>query len=87
MPSPAEVYETLQGAVRKRFGERVQVVYVDVDEAVPPDVEAMASRLFLENSWLPVVAIGDEIVCEGVLKLGDVKRALARHGVKEEGRS
>lgn len=85
MPSPAEVYETLQSAVKKRYDERVQVVYINVDEAVPAEVEAMASRLFLENSWLPVVAIGDEIVCEGVLKLGDVKRALTRLGVKEAG--
>jgi len=79
------VYETLQSAVVKRYGERVQVVYVNLDEAVPEELEAMASRLFIENSWLPVVAIGDEIVCEGVLKLSDVKRALTRHGVKEAG--
>ena len=87
MPSPAEVFETLQQAVSKRFGQRVRVVYVNMDDVLPPELEAMANRLFIENRWLPVVALGEEIVCEGVLKLGDVKRALAGQGVMEEGRA
>ncbi|MGZ4112343.1 MAG: DUF1462 family protein [Tumebacillaceae bacterium] len=82
MPSPVEVYETLAGEVHKRFGERVAVVYVDMDEVIPDDVEEMADVIAAQDKWLPVIALGEEIVGEGVLRLPDIWKALQRRGVK-----
>lgn len=82
MPSPVEVYETLSKEVGKRYGEQVSVVYIDMDDVIPDDVEAMADVIAAQDKWLPVIALGDEIIGEGVLRLPDVWKAVQKHGVK-----
>lgn len=81
MPSPLEVFEKLQSAVEKKYGSRVAVEYIDTDDVIPDEHEDMAGRILTEERWVPVVAIGDEIICEGVLKPQAVWAALARHDV------
>lgn len=76
------MYETLRDEIAKKYGERVAVEYIDTDDACPDEVEEMVVRIQMEDKWLPVVAIGDDIVCEGVLKVPDVFKALKRHGVQ-----
>ncbi|HEU4963814.1 MAG TPA: DUF1462 family protein [Bacilli bacterium] len=82
MPSPVEVYEKLHRAVEKRYGDRVAVCYVDTDEVIPPEHEAMAGRILTEERWAPVIVLADEIISEGVLKLPDIWKALARRGAE-----
>lgn len=82
MPSPVEVYETLSKEIEKRYGEQVKVVYIDMDDLIPNDVEELADVLAAQDKWLPVITLGDEIIGEGVLRLPDLWKALHKHGVK-----
>lgn len=60
----------------------MDVAYIDTDDSYPDEVEEMVVRIQMEDKWLPVVAVGEEIVCEGVLKVSDVVKALKRHGIQ-----
>lgn len=71
----------MRDEIAKKYGERVAVEYIETDDVYPDEVEEMVVRIQMEDKWLPVVAIGEEIVCEGVLKVPDVLKALKRHGI------
>jgi disulfide oxidoreductase YuzD len=82
LPSPVEVYKTLAAEVQKRYGERVAVIYIDMDDMIPDNVEEMADVIAAQDKWLPVIALGDEIIGEGILRLPDVWKAVQQRGVK-----
>lgn len=76
-------YHLLRQALKKRFGEKVVLVYQEVHRPGPwAEAATLAQRIVAEGLPLPVTAVGEEIVATGGLPrpenlVARVEKALA----------
>ncbi|AUS07927.1 disulfide oxidoreductase [Laceyella sacchari] len=85
-PSAKETSSWLEAALKRKYGEQVDVRYVDIHEPVgSAETVAFAKRVLDEDLWYPVVVIEGEIVAEGNPKLKEICQKIERVGVKQLG--
>ncbi|SFI86682.1 YuzD family protein [Thermoflavimicrobium dichotomicum] len=82
LPSSQETAAWLHAALGRKFGDQVEIVYVDIFAPQGEKEEAFARRVIEEDLWYPVVVINDEIVDEGNPKLKKIVQKLEELGLQ-----
>jgi disulfide oxidoreductase YuzD len=82
-PSAQETASWLKAALGRKFGDAVQVRYIDIHHPQEKEEEAFSRRVIEEDLWYPVVVIDGEIVGEGNPKLASIQRKLEAMGLSE----
>ncbi|QKG83770.1 DUF1462 family protein [Kroppenstedtia pulmonis] len=81
LPSAEETASWLQAALGRKYGDQVQVRYVDIYQPNGAKETAFSRRVLEEDIWYPVIVIQDEIVGEGSARLKDIQNKLEETGV------
>lgn len=91
LPSAQETTTWLEAALGRKYGDRVQVRYIDIHHPEGEEETAFSRRVIEEDMWYPVVVIEGEVVGEGNPKLKDIRQKLEALGImpveSEEGGS
>ncbi|MDR6226291.1 YuzD family protein [Desmospora profundinema] len=80
-PSAQETASWLEAALGRKFGDAVNVRYIDIHDPEGTDEKAFSRRVIEEDLWYPVVVIDHEIVGEGNPKLNAIQRKLEEMGL------
>ncbi|WP_091834443.1 DUF1462 family protein [Marininema halotolerans] len=81
LPSAKETATWLEAALFRRYGEQIQVRYVDINQPYEEEEIVFSKRVIEEDLWYPVVVLQGEIVGEGNPRLKDIQRKLDALGV------
>jgi disulfide oxidoreductase YuzD len=81
LPSAKETSTWLQAALRRKFGNQVEVKYIDIYSPTGEKEIAFSKRVIDEDLWYPVVVIEDEIIAEGNPKLKQIVKKLEELGL------
>ncbi len=65
LPSSKDTAEWLEIVLQRKFGDQVELVYVDIFAPENEKDVQFSQRILEEELWYPVVVISDEIVAEG----------------------
>ncbi|MFC7439702.1 YuzD family protein [Laceyella putida] len=84
LPSSKETASWLEAALKRKYGEQVDVCYVDIHQPVGEAEAAFAKRVIEEDLWYPVVVIEGEVVAEGNPKLKVISQLLENMGAVQK---
>lgn len=76
LPSSKETASWLEAALGRKYGEQVQVHYVDFQQPQTEQDQAWAQKIVDEDLWYPVVVIDNKIVAEGNPRLKEIYHIL-----------
>ncbi|RAL26980.1 YuzD family protein [Thermoflavimicrobium daqui] len=82
LPSSQETATWLQSALKRKFSEQVEVVYVDIFAPKGEKEKNFSKRVIDEDLWYPVVVIDDEVIDEGNPKLKKITQKLTELGLE-----
>ncbi|SDX21129.1 Disulfide oxidoreductase YuzD [Marininema mesophilum] len=80
-PSTQETATWLEAALGRRYGEQVQVRYVDIHQPEGEEETAFSNRVVEEDLWYPVVVLNNEIIGEGNPRLKEIQGKLDEMGL------
>lgn len=81
MPSPEEITDWLRGELKGNYGDKVEVKYVDVDDAEIKQFPQAVELLNQRGYNLPLVLIGDEVIQSGFVGVAQITTELRQRGL------
>lgn len=82
LPSSKETASWIEAALDRKYGEQVNVRYINIYAPENEADQAFSKRVVEENLWYPVVVIQDQIIAEGNPKLKTLYQQLESLGVR-----
>jgi disulfide oxidoreductase YuzD len=82
LPSSKETAEWLKVVLHRKFGDQVELVYVDIFSPENERDVQFSQRILEEDLWYPVVVIEGEIVDEGSPKAKKIVNKLIELGLR-----
>lgn len=74
MPPAKDTAEWLQAALSRRFGERVNVRYVDIWGSLSSEEREWAERIRAGEYFYPLVVCGNQVIGEGNPRLKEIEQ-------------
>jgi len=81
-PSSEETAFWLQSLFDRKYGEQINVRYIDFQKPNNTEEKEIARRIMFEDLWYPAVIIEDEIVTEGNPNLKKIFKKLDQLGIE-----
>lgn len=82
LPSSKETFSWLEAALSRKYGNQIQLKYVDIYVPIGENEKLFSQRVIEEDLWYPVIVIEDEIIDEGNPKLKNIYAKLDSLGVE-----